>query len=73
MRTFPLNLAAFITAAVLVIAISFAIMQAGVFSGGDGGSAVTNPTQTPAALEVTASPTPSEPAETGPAGPVSFY
>lgn len=73
MRTLPLNLAAFITAAVLVIAISFAMVQAGVFSDGDGGSAVTNPTQTAAALEATASPTPSEPLETGSAGPVSFY
>jgi len=59
MRTFPLNLAAFVTAAVLVIAVSFVMMQAGVFSDGDGGSVVTTPTQTPAILEATASPSPS--------------
>ena len=73
MRTFPLNLAAFFTAAVLVIAVSLMMVQAGVFSGSDGGDAVTNPTQTPAALEATASPTPSEPVETGFAGGDSFY
>ena len=73
MRTFPLNLAAFITAAVLVIAVSFAMLQAGLFSDGDGGSAVTNPTQTPAALEATASPVPSGPVETASAGGGSFY
>lgn len=66
MRTLPLNLAAFITAAVLVIAVSFGMLQAGVFSDGDGGSAVTNPAQTPAVLEATASPTPSEAAGAGP-------
>ena len=68
MRAIPLNLAAFITAAVVVIAISFAMLQAGVFSGGDGGTAVTNPTQTPAILEATVTPVPSEPVETGPSG-----
>ena len=73
MRTFPLNLAAFMTAAVLVIAVSFGIMQVGVFGDGDGGDAVTNPTQTPAALEATASPAPSEPLETASAGRGSFY
>ncbi len=73
MRTFPLNLAAFVTAAVFVIAVSFAMMQAGVFSDGDGGSAVSNPTQTPAVLESSASPSPSEPAETGSAGEGSIY
>ena len=59
MRTIPLNLAAFVTAAVLVIAVSFVMLQAGVFSDGGGSSAVTNPTQTPAILEATASPSPS--------------
>ncbi len=73
MRAIPLNLAAFFTAAVLVIAVSFAMVQAGVFSDGDGGSALTNPTQTPAALQATATPVPSEPAETGSAGRGSFY
>ncbi|HEY5640722.1 MAG TPA: hypothetical protein VIW01_11800 [Dehalococcoidia bacterium] len=66
MRTLSLNLAAFITAAVLVIAVSFGMLQAGVFGDGDSGSAVTNPTQTPAVLEATASPTPSEAADAGP-------
>jgi len=59
MQTIPLNLAAFVTAAVLVIAVSLVMLQAGVFSDGDGGTAVTNPTQTPAILEATASPSPS--------------
>ncbi len=66
MRTLPLNLAAFITAAVLVIAASFGMLQAGVFGDGDRGSAVTNPTQTPAVLDATASPTPSDAAGAGP-------
>ncbi len=70
MRTFPLNLAAFLTAAALVIAVSFAMLQTGVLDGGAGGDAVTNPTQTPAALEATASP---EPVDTGSAGRGSFY
>lgn len=65
MRTLPLNLAAFITAAALVIAVSFGMLQAGVFSDDDGGSAVTNPTQTAAVLEASASPTPSEVADAG--------
>ncbi len=73
MRTFPLNLAAFVTAAVLVIAVSFVMLQAGVFSDGDGGDAVTNPTQTPVVLETTASPAPSEPVQSGSAGGGSFY
>ena len=59
MRTLPLNLAAFFTAGVLVIAISFGMLQAGVFSDGDGTSAVANPTMTPAVLESTATPSPS--------------
>lgn len=61
MRTLPLNLAAFFTAAVLVIAVSLVMVQAGVFRDGDGGSAVANPTQTPAALGASASPAPSGP------------
>ncbi len=73
MRTFPLNLAAFFTAAVLVIAVSLVMVQAGVFSSSDGGEVVTNPTQTPAALDAAASPTPSGPVETGFAGGGSFY
>jgi len=73
MRTLPLNLAAFFSAAVLVVAVSFAVVQTGVFSDGDGGDAVTNPTQTHAALEATASPVLSEPAETLSAGRGSLY
>ena len=73
MRTLPLNLAAFVTAAVLVIAVSFVMLQAGLFSDGDGGSVVINPTQTPAALAASASPTPSQPVATGSAGGGSFY
>ena len=73
MRTIRLNLAAFFTAAVLVIAVSFVMVQAGLFSDGDGGGAVTNPTLTPAARQATATPVPSEPVETGSAGRGSFY
>ena len=73
MQSLPLNLAAFITAGVLVIAVSFGMLQAGVFSDGDGGSAVSNPTQTPAVLEASATPTSPEPLETGPAGESSAY
>ena len=73
MRTFPLNLAAFVTAAALVIAVSFAMVQAGVFSDDSGGDSVTNPTQTPAALADSASPVPTEPVATGSAGRGSFY
>ena len=73
MRTIRLNLAAFFTAAVLVIAVSFVMVQAGLFSDGDGGGAVTNPTLTPVALQASATPVPSEPVETGSAGRGSFY
>ena len=73
MRSLPLNLAAFITAGVLVIAISFAMVQAGMFGDGGSGSAVTNPTQTPAVLEATASPAPSAPLEAGSAGESPDY
>jgi hypothetical protein len=59
MRTLPLNLAAFVAAAVVVIAISLVMLQAGVFRDGDGGSAVADPAQTPAVLDATASPSPS--------------
>jgi len=73
MQSLPLNLAAFITAGVLVIAVSFGMLQAGVFGDGDGGAAVGNPTLTPAVLEATASPLPSEPLETGSAGESPVY
>ncbi len=73
MRTFPLNLAAFVTAAVLVIAVSFGLLQTGDLGDGGSGDAVANPTLTPAALEATASPAPSEPLETGSAPGGSFY
>ncbi len=73
MRTFPLNLAAFVTAAVLVIAVSLVMVQVGAFTGGDGGDAVANPTQTPAALAASASPAPTDPVATGSAGRGSLY
>ncbi|HEY5639654.1 MAG TPA: hypothetical protein VIW01_06350 [Dehalococcoidia bacterium] len=68
MRSLPLNLAAFVTAAVLVMAVSLVMVQAGLFGDADGGSAVSNPTLTPAVLEATASPTPSETLEGGSSG-----
>jgi hypothetical protein len=73
MRAIPLNLAAFITAAVLVTVVSFALLQAGVFSDRDGGDAVTVPTQTPVVLDATLTPVPSEPAATEPPGRDSAY
>ncbi len=73
MRTLPLNLVAFFTAAVLVIAVSFAMVQAGVFGEDDGASVVINPTQTPAVLQSSATPTQSEPLETASAGEAAPY
>jgi hypothetical protein len=61
MRALPLNVAAFLTAGVLVIALSLALVQAGVFDDGDGTSAVANPTTTPAVLDASETPEPTAP------------
>jgi hypothetical protein len=58
MRSLPLNLAAFLTASVLVIAVSLALFQAGVFDSDDDSSAVSNPTVTPAVLDASETPDP---------------
>ena len=60
MRSLPLNIAAFLTASVLVIAVSLGMMQAGVFDSNDGTSAVANPTTTPAVLEASETPDPTD-------------
>jgi hypothetical protein len=58
MRSLPLNLAAFLTASVLVIAVSLAMFQAGVFDSDDDTNSVANPTTTPVALEASETPEP---------------
>ena len=58
MRSLPLNLAAFLTAGVLVIAISLAMFQAGIFDDDGNSAAVLEASQTPAVLDASASPEP---------------
>lgn len=57
MSTLHLNLGSFLMASIVVLALSYGLLQAGAF-GEQPGSVVYAPTATPAVLEATATPEP---------------